>query len=70
VYALVGFKFFRVLIAQKTNNMFLLASLKIITNFKNPLRNPLRGPCGGIQKPALYRKTCSRTRAVILKIVP
>jgi hypothetical protein len=48
---------------------FWLASMKPLTNLKNPFSNPLQTACCGIQEPAYYSVNCSGKPAMILKRV-
>ncbi len=60
--------FFAALLWRKWKIKPWLASLKTLTNFKNPSSNPLQRACCGIQKSACYCKTCSVTRMWFSKL--
>jgi len=61
-------KFVLSLMPRKSNAMFLLASLKTLTNFRSPSSYPLQRACCGFQKPACDSKTSSGTRLWFWKL--
>jgi hypothetical protein len=62
VYAPIVLTFLAALLWRKEKMKFWLASMKTLTNCKNPSSNPLQTACCGIDEPAYDSVSCSVSR--------